>query len=48
MQESNILVGDVSIKQQQNEVYINIKGQFMMKLDILVSNVSIMQLKKEI
>ena len=48
MKEWNIHVDSVSIKQQQKEVYIDIKGQFMKEWNILVGNVSIKQHEKEI
>ena len=48
MKEWNILVGNVSIKQQQKVVEICIEGQFMKELNILVDNVSIKQHKKEV
>ena len=43
MKESNILVGNAPIKQQQKEVLLDIKGQHMKELDshegIVINNI---------
>ena len=48
MKESNILVCNATIKQQQKEVSLSTKGQYMKESNILVGNATIKQLKKEI
>ena len=48
MKQWNMLVGNVSIKQQQKKVQIYIKDLFIKESNILADNVIIKQLQKEV
>ena len=43
MKESNILVGDVTIKQLQKVILLNTKGQYMKESNILAGNATTKQ-----
>ena len=47
MKKSNFLAGNATIKQQQKEVLLNTKEQYMKESNILVGNVTIKQQHKE-
>ena len=47
MKESNILAGNVTIKQQKKEVLLNTKGQYMKESNILAGNKTMKQQQKE-
>ena len=48
MKESNILVGNNTIKQCQSQILLNIKWQYMKESNILVGNAAINLLQKDI
>ena len=48
MKESNILASNATIKQQQKEVLLNTKGQYMKESNILAGNATIKQQQKDV
>ena len=48
MKESNFLAGNAIIKQQQKQVLLNTKGQYMKESNFLVVNATIKQLERDI
>ena len=48
MKASNMLVGNVTIKQHQKEILLSTKGQYMKESNFLVDNVTIKQQQKKV